>query len=369
MTVHAANPFASVTLVIDQPMKVIEALFFDIDHALRAPLHEGVTLSVLPEGPGGELLLRQETQAMGRSQSEDIAIERAEDGAWVKRFAVGVNAGSRLVAHFTAEAAQRTRVQLQAFVPTGGFFIGIGRVSTLGMEKHLQRLLADYQRALADYSLTEEDSVALDSFDLGEAAAQAAVGGPLPPPEAPEHARPPAVGSAGEGARPRARADKSLPRARVLDALDELSDLAEALTRLPHADLRPASSNVMACIYVVVAAGGEVVAAERDTIKEVARRFFSLQLRDEDIAQAVQAMSAAITSQGLETRCIKVGGRLAALGVDQLAISSSLLIALSSGAIGERERAAIDRIAAAAGMPVREVTSLQKRVLEALGSV
>jgi tellurite resistance protein len=372
MTVPAANPFASVVLVIDRPARLIDALFFDLDHALRAPLHEGVTLTPLPEGPGGERLLRQESQVMGRVQTEDVTFERAGDGSWVKRFVAGVNAGGRLVARFTPEGEERTRIQLSAFAPATGFSLGIGKASALGMEKHLQRLLTDYQRALASYTPPDDEPVELDSFDIGvdlvDEAPRAMMDSSLPPQDVPAHARPPAVGQ--EAARPpQARTDRSLPRARVLDALDELSDLTEALTRLPHADLRPASSNVMACAYLVVAAGSGGLAAERDTIREVARRFFSLPLTEDDIEQAVQAMSAAIDAQGLETRCKKVGGRLAALGVDQLAIAASLLITLSSGAIGDRERAAIDRIGAAAGMPAREVASIQKRVLEALGSV
>jgi tellurite resistance protein len=302
---------ASASLVIDRPLDLVRAHFFDIDHAIRAELHPGVTLQRLEPGPDGERHIRQEMKYLNRVQIDDFVIERRGDGAWVKRFVDGPNAGARFVAHFEAEASGRTSVRIQALVPSGAFISGLGKLSALGMEKALHKLLAEYQRALASYE---------------------------------EH-----------------NTRSSIPR-----AVEALKDLAADFSALAEPERRAVISNLLAAAYVVAVAGGEVDAGEREALTEIAWALCDVELDEASIDQAVAAVAAAVEAQGIEARCDKIGARLAALRVAELGVAVATLVAMSSHGIDAPELAAISRIAAAARLDDDAVSALAAHVERAL---
>lgn len=66
---------------------------------------------------------------------------------------VGPNQGCRFVAKFLPVGATTTRVAISAFVGKAGFTLGLGKLSTLGMEKAPQKLLQEHQVSIEGYEL------------------------------------------------------------------------------------------------------------------------------------------------------------------------------------------------------------------------
>ena len=109
--------------------------------AVRGKIHRGMRLQWLPRLPSGERRVRQQTSVLDRIQIEEIVVEEGSHGEWIKRFVDGPNAGTRFVGRFEAEGNAMTRVKLEAFVGPRGFAQGLGKLSALGLEKALSRLL------------------------------------------------------------------------------------------------------------------------------------------------------------------------------------------------------------------------------------
>lgn len=301
------TPFASASIVSSSPPEVVEAIFFDIDHAIRVGLHEGVTLSRLPPTPEGEFRIRQVVSVPGRVQTEEFVIENGSDGAWVKRFVEGPNVGTRLVARFSPEAGGKYRVILNAYPPEAGFFWGLGKLSSLGMQKALQKTLEEFQRGLASY-------------------------------------------------------DADPIRARTRLALLSLGDLCWSLTRLPEAERRSVSTNLLAAAVVVAVADEHADPVERNAIREVARFLCGMELDEDGMEQMVVAILGAVRTQGIEARCDKIGSRLAGLGFAELGVAVAALIALMSQGLDPPERVAMERIAAAAGLRGAQLDGIVSRV-------
>src|SRR6185437_7837462 len=120
---------------------------FDVDHAIRARIHHDVSLRWLPPQAPGERRVEQSTKVLTRTHVDVFVVEEGEAGAWVKRFVDGPNKGARLVAEL-AEEEGHTRVRVVAFVGPGGYQTGLGKLSQLGLERMLQKLLEEHRRAL-----------------------------------------------------------------------------------------------------------------------------------------------------------------------------------------------------------------------------
>ena len=148
---HAAPPAATVTMEFERPVDQVRALFFDVDLAVRSKIHRGVRLRWLPRLPNGERHLKQRTLVVDWMLEDEVAIDEGPGGTWVKRFVDGPSLGSSFVATFEAGGPASTRVELTAFLGPRGFAQGLGKLSPLGLEKSMKRLLGEYKRALEGY--------------------------------------------------------------------------------------------------------------------------------------------------------------------------------------------------------------------------
>jgi Tellurite resistance protein TerB len=290
---------AGATIVIDRPVDVVRAQLFDVDHAIRARIHHGVSLRWLPPQVPGERRVEQAVKVLTRTHVDVFVVEQGEGGVWVKRFVAGPNQGVRLVAELTPEEG-RTRVRIVAFVGPGGYHTGVGKLSQLGLDRMLHKLLEEHRRAL-------------EGYEPGRArgAVQAALG---PMREAVVAAR----------IREGARADPVKARAMM--------------------------SNLLEAACVVAVADGQVDGPERDVIQEVARSLCFLELDAAAVDRMAQNVAAAVAAEGIGPRCEKIATRLTALGLGDVGLGVAALVAEISHGIDAPELAALSLLAAALGV-------------------
>jgi hypothetical protein len=110
-----------------------------------------VRLKWLPTDANGRRRIQQMMRVLDRMVEEEIVIEEGPNGTWVKRFVDGVNEGTHFVAHFDANGATASQVHLRAYVGKNGFALGLGKLSPVGLEKALKKILGEYKRALEGY--------------------------------------------------------------------------------------------------------------------------------------------------------------------------------------------------------------------------
>jgi hypothetical protein len=145
------TPDAAAWLDYERPIDAVRALFFDVDLAVRDKIHRGVRLQWLPRTPDGERRLRRHTRVLDKLHAEEVVIEEGPDHAWVQRFVEGPSAGTRFVGRFESIDGGGTRVRVEAHVGPKGFAQGLGKLSPLGLEKALKRVLSEYKLALQGY--------------------------------------------------------------------------------------------------------------------------------------------------------------------------------------------------------------------------
>ncbi len=289
---------ASASLEIKKPVSTVRAQFFDLDHAIRARIHHGVTLRWLPPEAPGERRIEQEIKLMTRTHVDVVVVEEGEGGAWVKRFVDGPSKGTLVVGTFSEASAGGTLVRMEAFPGSIGYVGALGKLSQLGMQKSLQKLLDEHQRAL-------------EGYEPGRArgAVQAAV---------------------------------SAMRTSALFAASGEGQGRAVMTNLLEA----------ACVVAV--ADDHADDAEREVIQEVARSLCFIELDATAVDRMVQNVARAVRADGIEQRCDKVGARLASLGLAELGLRVAVLIAQVSHGIDAPELATLQRLAAASG--IGEVT-------------
>jgi hypothetical protein len=304
------TPYAHGSMVIEREPDVVRAQFFDVDHHVRHGVHHGATLTWANPGgsqPPGPRRVRQETRVLGRVVAEAFVIEESPTGLWVKRFVEGPNAGGRYVATFSRDPQGHTRVDVEAFAPPHGFDNGLGKLSQLGVEKALQKLLQEHKRAL-------------EGYEPG-----------------------------------RARGDVD----RVLKAL---RDLTTPMLERSREEQRAIISNFLEGAAIVALADEVADAAERHTMQAAARSLCFVELDDESIEKLVAGTKGAVLAEGTTARCEKVGSRLERLGFAQLGLAFATLIAQVSHGIDGRELSALQRIANAGGLDDEHVAQLVHRI-------
>lgn len=306
MTTNAA---ARAAIEIGKPVAVVRAQFFDLDHAIRADIHHGVTLRWLPPEAPGERRLSQEIKVMSRSHVDVFVIEEGGGGSWIKRFVDGPNRGGRFVATFAPLGdGGATRVELEAFVGPGGFYAGLGKLSQVGLQKALEKTLEEHRRAM-------------DGYEPGRA------------------------------------------RGAVKAVLEPMAGaVVEALDRIDGRNMRAVMTNLLEAACVVAVAGGDADDAERDVIREVGSTLCGLELDEPTLDKMVQGVAAAVAAEGLEQRCDKVAGRLAALGLGEVGLSVATLVAEVSHGVDAPELAALSRLAAVLGIDDNGLTDVIHRI-------
>ena len=284
---------AVASIAIERPLNVVVDAFFDVDHAIRNKIHHGVTLRWVNDD--GVQRVRQEVKVLSRAQIDDFVIEEGDAGQWIKRFVGGPNVETRLVGTFSSEKENATRVRLVAFGPTGGFAFGFGKLSQLGMENLLKKIL-------------DEHRVALEGYKPGRA------------------------------------------RGAIQAALDVCRDLTAVLAGLPQDQRHAIGSNLLEAAHLVAVSDGDVDVAEREALRAIARVLCFVELDDAGCERMIASITEAVKNQSMEQRCEKVGTRLKALGVGALGVAAGALVAQVSHGIDPQEHAVLAGIAAAAGL-------------------
>jgi tellurite resistance protein len=313
-------PLARAVLVIDRPAEIVRAQFFDTAHAIEKQIYHGIKLSWAPPAESGmhatQTLavergprVRREMIVLGRPLVDDVSISEGEGGTWVVRFIEGANAGARFVATFDEETAAtdggkvHTRVELQAFAPAGGFSLGVGKLSPLGLEKMLQKTLAEHQRAIEGYDAKKQRRVT----------------------------------------------------AQVLASMEHLT---APLAKLADRERKALVSTLLEAACAVAIADSKADEQERDVLDEVARALGGVELDDASRGRLVRAAEAALLKEGMEKRCEKLGARLKKLGCAELSLTIAVVVAEVSHGIDPPELAALEKIAAAAGVPEAGLSSI-----------
>jgi hypothetical protein len=300
-------------LVIDRAMDVVRAQFFDVDHHIRDRVHHGVVLRWSQAKGPGERRVRQETSVLGRVIAEEFVIEERDGGRWVKRFVDGPNVGGEYVAFFAEERKSATRIEAEAKAPPKGFDNGLGKLSDLGVQKALEKLLGDHKRAL-------------EGYEPG-----------------------------------RVRGDV----ARVLRAM---RDKTSPLLALGADEQRAVMSNLLEAATLTAISDEIADDVERHTIKSGAQAACFLELDDAAVDKLVTSTRGAAVAEGVEGRCDKIGARLRKHGVVELGLVFAALIAQVSHGLDARELAVLQRIARTAGVPDADLGRLVAQVDQILTS-
>jgi hypothetical protein len=315
MTEAVERPAARATGLIEKPVDVVRAQFFDVEHHVRAKVHRGVSLKWIPPKPGdakGVRHVRQETRVLTRVVVEEFVVEADGAQRWVKRFVEGPNRTGRYVATFTPDPSGHTRVELEAYAPAGGFDNGLGKLSQLGVEKALQALLQDHKRAL-------------------------------------------------DGYRPGG------PHGDVERVLRDLKELTGPLLGRSRDEQRAVVSNFLEASAVVALADETADEAEKQTMRAAAKALCFVDLDAAAIDQLLASAREAVAKEGEEARCQKIGGRLKRLGFERLGVAFAALLAQVSQGLDVRELAVIQGIAHAAGVADSEVAEVVARIDSLLG--
>lgn len=296
-----------VTMVIERPLDVVRAQFFDVDHHVRDRVHQGMVLRWAQAQVPGERRVRQETSVLGRVVAEEFVIEERDGGRWVKRFVDGPNAGGEYIAFFGEERKVATRIEAEAKAPPKGFDNGLGKLSDLGVQKALERLLNDHKRAL-------------EGYEPG-----------------------------------RVRGDV----ARVLRAL---RDKTSPLLAREASEQRAVVSNMLEAATLTAISDEIADDVERLAIKGAAQALCFLELDDAAVDTLVTSTRGAAVAEGVEGRCDKIGTRLRKHGFVEVGLAFAALVAQVSHGLDARELAVLQRIARTAGVPDPDLAKLIARV-------
>lgn len=300
-------PTASAWLEFERPIETVRALFFDVDNAIRAKIHRGLRLKWLSKDANGERRIRQTMRVLDRMVTEEIVIEEGPSGTWVKRFVDGPNVGTHFTAHFDANGASASRVQLRAYVGKNGFALGLGKLSPVGLEKALKKLLGEYKRAL-------------EGYEPGRA------------------------------------------RGAVTTVLSTWTDMTGGMNALDRAARKATISTLLETAWSIAAIDETPDTAERDAMQAIVGVLWHTAIEKSAEDRMVQAACDAIGKEGVAKRCDVLGGRLKALGFAELGVALAVLLAEVSRGLDSGELEALRRLSGAAGLDDTWLTAMIERV-------
>jgi hypothetical protein len=279
----------------DRAVAAVRAVFLDVDLAVRSKIHRGVRLAWLPREDSGERRLRQQTRIMDRMQVEEVVIEEGPGGTWVKRYVDGPNAGTRFVAAFDAQGDAGARVTMDAYVGGRGFEQGLGRLSPLGLEKAMKRLMNEYRTALQGY-------------EPGRA------------------------------------------RGSVLAALGEARAQAQAMYALDETRRKQLTAALLESALAIACVDEGPDDAERDALRAIVAAIWRATLDASIEERMVKTAVDAVAKEGAEARCTRLGERLRALGFGELGLTLAVFVAEVSHGLDPAELEALRAMSAAAGV-------------------
>jgi hypothetical protein len=303
-----------VRMDFERPVADVRALLFDVELAVRSKIHRGVRLHWLPRQPDGTRRLWQQTHVLDWMQEEEVVIEEGPDGTWVKRFVDGPSLGSSFVATFEADGATRTRVELGAFLGPRGFAQGLGKMSPLGLEKSMKRLLGEYKRALEGY----------------------------------EPAR---------------------TRDRVLAVVAQWADAKASMRAMDPAQRRAVTGTLIETAWSIAALDDEVDDAEKEALRAVVTGLWDTSYGEAIEERMTRAALGVIGKQGAQARCEALGAKLKAIGMVEHGVAIAVLVAEVSHGLDPAELLALKYLAAAASMEEAELLAIVRRTDEQLFGV
>lgn len=292
---------ATATAEISAPLAIVREQFLDLDHHVREHIYHGHELTWAPKHPPEARRLRMVTRILGRNQDEDIVIDE-EDGCWVRRYVEGVNTGAKIIGRFHALDG-KTRVKLEAHVGPKGFVSGLGKLSKSGMEKALEKMLGEHQRAIEGY-----------------------------------------------------RSKK--PRGSLGVVMTSLRELSGKLHAMPEDERMATIQTLLELGSLVAIADGYADEAEREALTRVLRELCRIELSSESMSQMIKSAHEVVKADGMDARCDVLGENLAALGIAPLGIEVAALVALVSHGLDLHEMSALTRVAEAAGMDEEQVDAI-----------
>jgi tellurite resistance protein len=305
------TPDAAAWLDFERPVDAVRALFFDVDLAVRSKIHRGVRLQWLPRSPDGERRLRRLLRVLDKMHEEVVVIEPGIGETWVQRFVDGPSAGTRFVGSFEPLDPDGTRVRMVAHMGPKGFAQGLGKLSPLGLEKALKRILLEYR-------------LALQSYEPGKA------------------------------------------RGAVTAALSDVSRWAPKLSSLEEAEKKKVTGALLGTAWSIACADDEADPAERDALRAIISRLWGTELKPEVEERMVEAAMRAVSTQGVVERCTALGSKLKALGFGRLGVELAALVAEVSRGLDPAELLALRELAHAAGLDDEELKAILRHTEEAL---
>jgi tellurite resistance protein len=243
---------------------------------------------------------------------EEIVLEEGPGRTWVKRFVEGPNAGTRFVARFELLGERVTRVTMDAYVGANGFALGLGKLSPLGLEKAMARVMGEYKKALQGY-------------EPGRA------------------------------------------RGRVLDALAVAQRGSLAMRALDETKRKALTAVLLESAWAIACVDEGPDEAERDAMRAIVNGIWHATLSPEMEDRMVEAAVKAIEKDGANARCVALGARLKALGFGGLGLSLAVLVAEVSHGLDPAELDALRRLASAAGLDDRDLEDIVRDIDGALG--
>ena len=307
-TPPAAPPLAATArLDFERPVEAVRSVFFDVNLAVRGKIHRGMRLHWIGRTPDGKRAVRQQTRVLDKLVVEDFVIDEGPDGTWVKRYLEGPNAGTVFTAAFDPEGSRGTRVTMEAHVGPHGFAQGLGKLSAVGLEKAMRRVMTEYK-------------LALEGYEPGRA------------------------------------------RGAVLAAIAQAQQGSLAMRSLDDAKRRQLASAVLetACSIACVDEGPDE--AERDALRAIVAALWSVPLAPAAEERMVRTAAAAVAKEGPRQRCEALGKRLHALGFARLGVAIAALVAEVSHGLDPSELAALRQLATAAGVDEVELGDIVKAI-------
>jgi hypothetical protein len=308
----APSPTATAWLDFDLPLVTVRTAFLDADLVVRSKIHRGMRFQWLQRAPDGERRLRQQMSVLDKLIVEEVVLEEGPDATWVKRFVEGPNAGTRFVGRFEALGDRVTRVTMDAYVGKSGFALGLGKLSPLGLEKAMARVMGEYKKALQGY-------------EPGRA------------------------------------------RGRVLEALAVAQRGSLAMRALDETKRKALTAALLESAWAIACVDEGPDEAERDAMRAIVAGIWHATLSAEMENRMVEAAVAAIEKEGANARCVSLGARLKALGFGALGVSLAVLVAEVSHGLDPAELDALRKLAASAGLDDRDLEDIVRDIDGALG--
>ncbi len=302
-------PAGRAWIEIGRPPGAVRAHFFDLAAMIATQPHHGAVLSwALATGAAGGRA-RQTLRVLDHLIVDDFVLETDAEQRWVKRFIDGANAGGRYVATFAPAEGDRTRVDVEAFAPRTGFSFGVGRLSPLGVEKALKKLLEEHKKGV-------------ESFEF--------VPGSL--------------------------------RSPIARAVELLRDLVAPVATRPDRERSAAVATILESASVVMLADSVADDAELEVLGEAARALCDAHLDDDVRGALVRGAARNIATRGFGARGEALGERLGRLRCAEAGLAFAILVADASHGIDPHELAALERLAAGSGIDGDALVGLMTRV-------